>query len=262
MTAWIFTGCGALGSYQAAAGSRLARSSGYPKKIYGISSGAVNAFGFGYLGAVGASDFWNSISKFSDAFKFNTFTWPWRDGMCRPGDKLVKAMRLGIETTRIPIIPITVFTMDIKTGEAVRHDIDYRTSPDRALEIGIGSCAIAGIVQSHKGHVDAGFRLLAPLKHAIEDGHTDIVLISGRPLDERTIRPTLKLKAAAAGYHMIDVALSEILRRDLAELERRNFLPEYKKINLRIIQPKKSLGGPLDFHLCKSFFQAGVADIA
>ena len=254
--AWVFTGCGSLGGWQCGAGQVLAAKEGYPAQLYGISSGAVNAVAFGFSGALKAAEFWSSVNQFSDVFTPNYFRLLSKDGVFRLSKKLVKAID-EVTARGYASTPTTIWTMDVENGEAIRHDFNTQNICRNVSQLTRASCSIPGIVESCSGRVDAGFRLLAPLKAAIEDGHDEITLISGRPLVEPTIRPNLVIPAAAAAYQAVDVALSEILRRDINECLYRNTVLGFKQIKLRIIAPTHSLGGPLSFDKCREFLKQG-----
>jgi predicted acylesterase/phospholipase RssA len=256
--AWVFNGCGALGAVQAGIATTLLMKKGLPDAIYGVSSGAVNAVAYGYMNSDGPMEFWSRIGKFTDAFSFNWLTLLSSDGLFRPSTNMIKSFR-GLCSFDDPHIPLTVFTTRNVDGELLQHNLTPgQTSLDSAFDAAIAACSIPGIVQSHRGEADAGFRMLAPLKWAIQDGCEKITLISGRPIQEKTLRDPRLTKTLAAGYQSIDLALSEILRRDIRELEFRNSIPGYKQITLEVIQPKETYGGPLDFAKCKEFVIKGV----
>jgi predicted acylesterase/phospholipase RssA len=252
----VLNGCGALGAWQAGAVSALMSRDGMAESLYGISSGSLNAFLFGYLGPLKAIEFWHEIDSFGEVFKLNWKFWK-SDGLFKLNTKFVKQFRHDIIAKSFPSTTVNIWTMRAEDGTAKRYSFVRGRTDNNACDTAISSICIPGVVQSHNGETDAGFRLLCPLKAAIEDGHDDITLISGRPIDAIVPRPRLPLPTAAAAYQVIDVALSEILRRDIAECQFRNTILGYRPINLKIIQPDYVLGGPLDFKQCKNFLKAG-----
>ncbi len=255
----VFSGCGALGSAQASMCAKYISKYGTPDAYYGISSGAINSFMFGYFGPLRALEFWYGIKSFSDVFTANYFRLLSADGVFRLNKKLVKAFQSQFQERKFPSVNVNFWTMDTKDGKADRHSINKGDIVSDADDLALASVSIPGVVDSWKGRVDSGFRLLAPLKAAIEDGHSEIVLISGRPLVEPNLRPKLVVPAAAAAYQAVDVALSEILRRDLAELNYKNTILGFKPISTTILAPNHTLGGPLDFSKCREFLREGRA---
>lgn len=254
--AWIFPGNGACGAWGAGAASVLTSYQDMPSRIYGVSSGSLNSFLYSYLGTLKTLEFWNNIERFSDVFKPNYFRLLAADGVFRMNPKLVKQFKHDIKS-RLPSIDITTWTMDNETGEADKHEINRGAIAHNASDIAIASCSIPGVVESHCGRSDAGFRLLAPLKQAILDGHDEIILISGRPLAGNVPRPKLHVPMAEAAYQAVDVALSEILRRDINECYYKNTVLGFRNVNLKIIQPQFNEAGPLDFADCKKLLKSG-----
>ncbi len=253
----VFSGCGALGSWQAGAASVLASRDGYPDHYYGVSSGSLNAFLFSYFGALKASEFWYEIDSFSQVFTPNYFRLLFADGVFHLNKKLKKQFLHDLKSREFPSTSMSVWTMGVKDGESKCHTLLRGQIHNNRGDIACASISIPGVVESHAGEVDAGYRLLAPLAQAIRDGHDEIILISGRPVNAPTVRPRLIIPAAAAAYQAVDVALSEILRRDINECLYRNTILGFRNINLKIIQPEVVQGGPLDFDECKDFLKSG-----
>lgn len=255
MKALVFNGCGALGAYQAGAMLRLFSRGYRPDHIYGVSSGAINAIATAFMQPLGPEKFWKAIEGFGSTFAFN---WPWRgsDGVFRPREELFKLFE-SLLVKEPPLAPISIFTVSVDDGEVERHDFKILDRP-ALMDAGLAACAIPGLVESRKGRYDAGFRLLAPLSYAVADGATEITLISGRPLGGTTPRlDSIRPKELASAYHSIDMALAEILKRDIAKLIVKNQDDGYRHIEFKAVAPLEAIGGPLEFSKCREFFDAG-----
>ena len=69
--AFVLSGGGTKGAYQAGVLKKLEELGHVPDRIYGASIGALNAMGFSYGNADTLMDFWKSIKCRQDALKFN-----------------------------------------------------------------------------------------------------------------------------------------------------------------------------------------------
>lgn len=284
-TAFVFTGCGALGAFQAGAAWGLTIGHGIkPDNVYGVSSGAVNAIAYSFLGATGNVDFWNQLTKFSDAFETNIWNMLFRqgDGILRHGKRMTKWWAEAMDQAMYEAacaMPATVYTLDAATGALCPRKFSPPYTNWDAPDIGMASCAVPGMCQSWRGRVDAGTRVLAPLKDAIDDGADRIFVISGRLVGQDEERKMFWPRAAAAGYYAVDSALTEIMRRDLATAETINqavfakakdlafdsasILAKFRDganhrlIDIQLVQPKATIGGPVDFDKCRSFVDLG-----
>lgn len=273
-TAFVFTGCGALGAFQAGAAYGLKIAHGIePDNVYGVSSGAINAIAYSFMGTQGNIDFWSRIRKFSDAFQLN-----WNlisgDGVFRHGKNLTKWMREHLESETCKTECLT-YLINAENGAIASNRFlkkcSYGSYP---FTIAMSASAIPGMCQSWDGYVDAGTRIIAPLKDAILDGAERIFIISGRVIGLDEPRKMFWPKAAAAAYYGFDSALGELLRRDLelaldmneaiktASAIGQNILDKKmggiaREIDIQILQPRGFLGGPLEFEKCREFIELG-----
>lgn len=287
-TAFVFTGCGALGAFQAAAVDVLAQRGIVPSLVYGVSSGAVNAILYSFLGSRENVLFWRGLRKFSDAFELNLWNLLFKqgDGIFRHGEKMAQLMLSKFtDRTFCRVDQCSVWVIDAEDGSLIRRRYTSGMTRNLAIlapyNVAMAACAVPGMCQNWMGFVDAGTRVLAPLKAAIQDGAEEIYVISGRVPFEDDPRKMFWPRAAAAGYYAVDSALGEILRRDLEDLEQKNEMakmtriaegrthgasgfgrvrsfPDLKEIKVHTIQPGRVLGGPTDFERCNEFADAGV----
>lgn len=268
-TAFVFTGCGALGAFQAGAAKKLVDDGVVPDAVYGVSSGAVNALAFSFLGADGNVEFWSQFTELKDAFEPNLFNVLFRggDGVFRHAAKLSSWMRERLGSAEAASVDTTVYTLQAVSGVLDKHVFVKGRSPnalsDRpahmsAFDVGMAACAIPGMCQSWEGRVDAGTRILAPLKDAIADGAERLYVISGQRVGQEPKRNMFWPRPAAAAYHGVVSVLAEILARDLAVAEQKNHMAGFKRIDVNLVQPGTQIGSALDFDLCKEFVATGL----
>lgn len=266
-TAFVFSGCGALGAFQAGIAKGLKDSHGIvPDAVYGVSSGALNSIAYSFLGADGNVEFWSQLTKLSDAFQRNL----WglicgSDGVMQHGKKMQLWMQRALEGKPANVYAMT-YVMSTTTGELEQRVFLGPDCSQLAFDTGMAACAIPAMCESWKGYSDAGLRVLAPLKDAIADGAERIFVISGRVIGRLETRKMFWPHVAAAGYYAIDAALTEILSRDLEAAHTKNqsaralgFNSAFREVDIQIVQPDTDIGGPLDFEKCRDFVQMGLA---
>jgi predicted acylesterase/phospholipase RssA len=261
--AYVLSGEGAKGAWQAMALKHLEASGVKPDFIVGTSSGAINAVGYSLLGADKLCEFWRNIKSIKDVFSFN-WQFLWQSGVytTKPLEKKLYAMK-DLKLS-VPVhFPIT----KAETGETFFLKIDgdamlkYRTAIIEAV-------TIPGVVRSNRGYVDGGAMILCPLKRAIDHGGADeIYVILGRDpvIPKADFKPKKWLSVVAYGNRFLELLMFTVIKNDIANCAKINDLvrgtkmlnltPEKKEIKLHILYPKRPLYDSLNFKKCREMLE-------
>lgn len=245
---FCFTGEGARGSIQAGIALGLAKSGIHADYTIGISSGSICAASYCYLGPQGLADMWSDISGIFDVFGIN-FDFPFRTGLLnqKPMQRIVnKAIKNDA------ICESVVCRMNIQTGD-LEYVSNSNVSKDQFEDAVLGSVAITGLVEDHKGYVDAGSRQLAPLEQCIKAGCKEIYVIMGRPsyLENWTI-PKGLFRQHKMAFRALDITLYEIMIRDIFSCIRSEGHPDFKGVDIHLVEPSSLFFESVEFSKCKS----------
>lgn len=243
---FCFTGEGARGSIQAGIALGLSKSGIVADYTIGISSGSICAASYGYLGPEGLANMWSNISGIFDVFRFN-FDFPFRTGLMnqKPMQKIVRN-----SLSKDPICESTVCRMSIETG-LLDYVSSKKVSKEEFEDAVLGSVAITGLVEDQKGFVDAGSRQLAPLEQCINAGCKEIYVIMGRPsyLENWTI-PKGLFRQFKMAFRALDITLYEIMIRDIFSCIRSETHPDFKGVEIHLVEPKELLFESIEFNKC------------
>lgn len=242
--ALVLSGGGAKGSMQIGILKYLCEQGFYPDVIYGTSVGNLNACGYSYNGIKGTLEFWGSIKKKTDVFKFN-----WKSIFLQsrgvfnahPLRKLVEKSIAG----KTPEIPSFSCAVDLMTG-AIKYgkagDPDY-------VDYVIASASIPALCDPIGNLVDGGVREQSPLKKAIEDGADKLVVILCNPWREDP-DPAPLGNWISNLLRTTDIMAHEIFINDIQAClwyNRRN-LPGKRKIEIEVYCPERLVIDSLDFN--------------
>jgi len=246
--AFVFSGEGARGAYQAAVAFDLSSKGIRPDALYGISSGAICATGYGYLGASRLFGEWEKINSIKDVFKSNGLMSFFRPGLYRH-DILFKKIETIVQANKEPL-PVTVGYVDLYTDELVFvNNMDYCNSFSEAV---IASAAIPGLIEPVKGrYVDGGVKMVAPLKQAINDGCDEIYVIVGTPLNSAYYCNTYKETPLGVATMSLELAMKQMLMNDIRLAIKCNELKGFRKVDIKVLGPISYLYGSLEFDKCK-----------
>jgi predicted acylesterase/phospholipase RssA len=243
---FCFTGEGARGSIQAGIALGLSKSGITADYTIGISSGSICAASYCYLGPKGLADMWSNISGIFDVFGFN-FDFPFRSGLMnqKPMQRIVKNSLL-----KDPICESVVCRMSIETG-ALEYVSNKNVSKEDFEDAVLGSVAITGLVEDRKGYVDAGSRQLAPLEQCINAGCKEIYVIMGRPSYlENWSMPKGPFRQFKMAFRALDITLYEIMIRDIFSCIRSESHPDFKGVNIHLVEPNELLFESVEFKKC------------
>jgi NTE family protein len=239
MKALVLSGGSIKGAFQAGA-LRIVLQTGFrPDYIWGVSVGALNgAFLADRAGRsilAGAEPRWGDIGAHLVQF--------WRDRVTRPSDivtrrsapelawsallgrfnglvstaRLQKLVRENVRTDRIAASP-AVFragVVDLADGhyfeaDASREDLIEYINASAAIPI-----LMPLVVLNGRPLADGGVRDIAPLKHAIKAGATEIIVIATQAatLEPRSFNPR---NVVSLTERVTEILLDEVLQNDLA----------------------------------------------
>ncbi|MBI5021163.1 MAG: patatin-like phospholipase family protein [Ignavibacteriales bacterium] len=271
--ALVLSGGSIKGGFQAGAIKAVIESGFYPDFIYGISVGSLNAaFLCNEIGKHGIPkdprewsligsnliNFWKeNIKKPSDIANklswlrialgalFNNF-----NGLVdtTPLQKLVRRI-IKIDNIRKSSIKLKVGAVNISNGIITYADPSY---PD-FIEYVLASAAIPMIMPimkiGNQPFVDGGIKDVAPLKAAIDNGATDIIVIACQPKDMGGVSVNSG-NLIHLTERVFDIMVEEIVNNDIEWSEYFNlYLPQdgtpeiagplagYRRLKIKVIRP-------------------------
>lgn len=288
-TAFVLTGEGAKGAWQAGAMLNLANNNIIPDALYGVSSGAVNSIGFALAGPQELYEIWRNIKGLRDVFSFNRFSFLWATGFfnSKPIRKVLSkftsnAFRCDVAVPSVNAISGNIHWIEFKAGQSY---------PATEIETAFGAAiAISCLVEASNGFIDGGCRILAPLKRAIIEGADQIYIITGRPMNKNPPFDGKGLwlggrimKAATYGYRSVDLLMHQIILNDLEVAQSINTvtknalnremavlkgteISKARYVKIFMVAPKEHIGGALEFSKCrenvtKGVFEAEIKDV-
>ncbi len=266
MTAMVITGEGARGSIQAGIIHALAMRGITADHYYGVSSGSINSAALSLMPTHDLVRIWRDINKITDVFGLH---FPIRKRGLLNLKPLQKLLRSEFANTKLYRSKSTVTRLCEGDGSIdYVHNLDVsRTDYERAI---LDSVSISGLVHPLGKYVDAGPRMLTPIAKAVQDGHTSIKVIMGRPMELNEFDPprfpslTWFVPFAAASYRALDMMMHEIMRDDIVTVLERNLearlnkSSKYKVIDIEIFGPKKYHFDALDFDKCYTGVDIGL----
>ena len=245
--AYVIPGEGARGAAQARILQWLADKGIKPDAIYGVSSGAINACGYSYLGPERLCELWSGLNSISKVFQLNYLTFPWALGLTNPSP-ISRILDREIPPGTTP----KYSSAHIAAMERLSTKLVWGSTDDMPAEafkrLTLGAVAIPGLVTPTDGLIDAGARLLAPLARPIEDGYRKIVVVSGTPVGvvpkarEGSLMPSL-----FQGLNFVNVLLDELMLRDIRKCLSKNFREGYDHVDITMYAPTEYLYDSLDF---------------
>lgn len=250
---FCFTGEGARGSIQAGIALGLNKEGINADFTIGVSSGSICAASYAYLGPEGLANMWHNIKNIFSVFSIN-YNLIGKTGLLnqKPMQKIVsKAMKNN------PICESVVVRMNIEDGY-MDYVSNKQVSSDEFRDAVLGSVAITALVEDKDGWVDAGSRQLTPLKQCIEAGCTDIYVIMGRPLNLQVWeKPKGLFKLFKMAFRAMDITLYEVMIRDINNCLKNKTDPNFKNINIFLVEPKELLFDSINFNMCKKGVKYG-----
>lgn len=258
MRAWVLSGGGEKGAYQAGVVEYLVTQGDVPQMMWGISVGAMNSYFLAQYGqsdlpygVMDLKDLWLKI-KTEDVVKhwwlpYIASLWKGSVYCSAPQRAMIdKHVKQGLVMSSP--ISLGVVSVDWLTGEAV---VGRGTDPNIPEHVKASSSFpvfMEPVMVGDRLCTDGGLRDVAPLKYAIQDGATDITVIACSNPD----LPDLWQEPGGVGSlfkyvkRAIDVRSNEMVHDDFRECGLKNELAKqsekYQHVNVRIIRPSEPLG--------------------
>lgn len=250
--AYVITGEGARGSFQAGVLKKLSELYQPPDRLYGISSGSANAFLYAYAGPGENARLWSNVKSITDFFTPNWLSFWYRPGLMR--DKPLQKMIDKYINAPAPF-KICFATCDTRSGKLQYWYNDQTKNIRDQLR---GSVAIAGLIEPVNDYmIDGGSLELNPISKAIEDGHDEIHVIAARRLE---INKFEKYKGRLAftknWFRALDMTMHLMMTDDIDHIKRIN----PRNIRVYYYQPRKYLFDQIRFSMCPIGVEAGYRD--
>lgn len=172
----VLSGGGAKGAIQFGMLKYIIEQGIKPHVIYGTSVGSLNSAGYTFRGIAGLEKIWAGIKSRSDVFKFRFRSLLLLSSGLFYADPLRKLLETN--TTGKPRCDSYSCKVNIETGE-IKYT--HCSEPDYADSC-VASASIPSLCEDVDGWIDGGVREQTPLKKAIDDGATKIIVILCNPI--------------------------------------------------------------------------------
>jgi len=242
-TAFVLSGGGAKGCFQVGVMKNLVKNKGIlPDRIYGTSTGSLQASGYVHLGIDRLEQTWLALTGQSDIMSRNWLQYL-SLGICVDGEYNLNPLKkklIAIEATpREPNIncDAVITKVSLLTGEIKYCHYD---DPD-FLESVLASCSVPVINSPVNGWVDGGARHQIPIAGAIADGYDKIICIINNPVYHGTVAPWVMPKIFQIPKILIRIA-DDILSAQIW-LSQMKQIQEYIKqgMDIEVYMPDKLL---------------------
>jgi len=188
-TAFVLSGGGFKGSFQAGVIHQLDRAGIKPDVVYGTSIGSTNAAGYAYLGAEKLIEYWLSLKSRGEALYPNNFQWAWawtrifkKTGLYS-AEPLRKKLESFIKCA--PQCESVACFVNLITG-AAEYVSNKTASKEDYVRAIIASSSIPLLMEAIDDRLDGGIREQTPLAKAIDDGADKIYVILCSPIAKDT----------------------------------------------------------------------------
>jgi Predicted esterase of the alpha-beta hydrolase superfamily len=129
-TAFVLNGCGALGAYQANALNYLDSRGIKPDLLVGVSSGAINCFGYSAVSSTRLYNFWSRLNHISDCFQFSYYNTIFGTGAYTTSPLIKKVKEETKDILHLSTDIIFPY-VDIMTGEVILNKYVAGTNPKK-----------------------------------------------------------------------------------------------------------------------------------
>lgn len=256
-TAFVLSGGGAKGCFQVGVMKQLIKDKGIlPNRIYGTSTGALQASGYVHLGIDRLEQQWLSIKSKSDVMSRNWFQYL-SLGIFMDGIYNMKPLKKRLEAieseNREPGIncEAVVTKVNLETGElkyCYYDDLDF-------LESVVASCSVPVLNSPYKGWVDGGVRDQTPILGAVKDGFDKIICIINNPI---RINPTPWKFSKFLSIPKILIRVADDIQSGEVWLDEIRHIQNYIKmgVDIEVYMPDKLLLDTQDYNPVK--IRAGI----
>lgn len=239
----VLSGGGAKGSMQFGMLKYLCEQGIKPHAIYGTSVGSLNSAGYAFHGIEGLQKVWDSIKSRNSVFKFNFKSLLLlSSGLfnARPLRKLLEENNKGTPQCNAYACKVNIETGDIKYTHCL--DPDYTDSC-------VASASIPALIEDVDGWVDGGVREQTPLKQAILDGATKIIVILCNPL-EKNPEVAKKSNWVKNLLRTTDLLAHEVFLNDIQSClyYNKTRIDGKREVQIDVYAPEKLVIDSLDFN--------------
>jgi len=236
--AWVLSGCGARGPYQAGVMCSLCLAEPNPDLLVGCSAGALNCAGAAYLGPPNVARLWSTIKSRSDVFANRFDAWNAEFWLGKydasPLRKIIEKVIDGEPRIPFKVLFSDLVDMKPRIADSTQVSVEFMR---KAVE---ASASLPGIVPPVSNRfVDGGIFHVAPLKFAIDSAPEeggDITVILGSNLNP-TYGPWSPSFVTDVLMRALVGITDQIMRNDIETCLDYNLVKGKKLIRLRIIQP-------------------------
>lgn len=257
-TAFVLSGGGSKGAFQAGVIYQLLNKGIFPDVVYGTSVGAINAAAISYLEPDEIKDTWLNIEGdheiiWPTGWKKYLY-WPkmlWTGGFYSlvPLEKQLRTLLKN----RVHKCESYSCVVNLVSGKA-EYISNYRVTKEEYIQSVIQSAAIPMLMEDRGLKVDGGVRHHTPLAQAVSDGADKIYVISCRPyrIENSNWKPSGKLpRTLEVGFRAIDdIMTHEVFVNDVKMLLHYNQHAEYfnkKNIEIHLYAPDRFWMDTIDF---------------
>jgi NTE family protein len=177
--AWVMSGGGARGAVQIGMMANLISKGITPHVIYGTSVGSLNGSALAYNDIEKIISIWSNLKERSDVLTFN-----WKFPFLI-GDGFLKMNRLRKDYIDkfihgVPHFEVKVCRTNLLTGET-EYVSNQNVPIEKFRDAAQDSCTIPLFMEPRSDYMDGGLRDVIPLEKALDDGCTEIHVLTCNP---------------------------------------------------------------------------------
>lgn len=246
--ALILSGGGSKGAFQVGVLESLLQRHTFDL-ICGTSVGAINGWMVAQNKLPELKNFWLNIKKRSDILKLNyksAFKMFSGEPLSFFNLDIIKNLMNSVGKEFAPQTNLIVGATNLETGEYT----EANQNDPNLFDFVIASASVPIVFPPVKingaTYVDGGLRNNTPLMAAIKAGAEEIhVILNDKMYTKRNGSYTNIIDVTMRSY---EIMIDNLLRKDVKLCMDRNYLPQYRVINLKIYEPEEQLGSFLDFN--------------
>lgn len=250
MRAVVLSGGGLAGSFQVGALKKLEEMGITCDCVYGVSTGALNSFGYSFGTAANLAELWLSIKSRSDLMGVEWWKLFWAKGLFNLNPLKEWMLEVAKATPRCRAV---VSYADLRTGALIYCDNTVDSKEAFVDAVLASASQVPQIMPYNEYMIDGGVREQTPLKKAIDDGADKVIAILTHPFVEN---PTDTWEYSFPSMLSVisratDIMSHEVFIKDIKRAIEQNENPNKKKIELQIIYPETTLIGTFEVNPSK-----------
>lgn len=215
-TAFICSGGGCKGAWEAGVIAQLCAAGIRPDAVYGSSAGALNAAGYAYLGENGLKARWLSVEGKKDVLSPHGWQWLWRWPRLfyAAGIHTTEPLRKELESFihGVPRCLAVACSVELSTGKLVYTDNSDPVAFAKAVR---ASSTIPLIMEPVDGQVDGGVREQTPLAKAMQDGYDRYYIILANPVTPEPMESWKAPRGMFKWYGVLKRSVDDIMCHEI-----------------------------------------------